>query len=345
MPQPLVFSDIVENQDCDTVDEFLVRLRRSHDQWWDGDRCLWSFRGQWDADWQLSPNAFRDPPPGGFRTLLKAARRHAPCREMTEGLEKDVKAQFCAEAEALSQFSTLARSAGLPIIQTPLSPFLHDGWEEEWQRQPTASGEGYLRDDQCPDLRIAAVAQHHGVPTRLLDFTGNPLLAAFVAVSPHFNEQNAPPERIAVWAVRHNSAFRSFFNEIVFVEAGDGSVRDDEYIRAQSGRFLLIKNAAQWYLQIKRWPSVEDVILGVLKNQGPIRRQEVPSADMSDLPFFRKLTLPFAEIGRLLQVLEREEISVPHLMPTLDNVAQALKQRWTRKEATRSDIGSGKGLP
>ncbi|MEZ2212957.1 FRG domain-containing protein [Sinorhizobium sp. CB7] len=139
-----------------TAREFLGYLHLSNDHWWEtGDeRPSFVFRGHADSDWDLLPSAFKPLGPANRLTsLIEGIRERAyqtPPYRTEEQIDQWLrKSNERAVLQACSWFKEIARDVGLPVPQD--------------------------------EVEMRALAQHHGVPTNLLDRTTSPLIAAFFA--------------------------------------------------------------------------------------------------------------------------------------------------------------------
>jgi hypothetical protein len=291
---------------------------------WD---CHWVFRGQRDAEWDLTPAAWRDQDTIALRRLRQVRDRY--CMEYGSRIEETLHrdplkkhanashvtkayAQGRAEFSLLVDFLRLADELGhrVPAMEhyTRLS---HHDYLPDVQNYPLVS---FL-----PEVGPAsALAQHHGVPTRSLDWTKNPLYAAYFAASEV--DSGHADGAIAVWAMRPDlllqlgraDRFNSEYTRFLHHTVPNG---DNPYLRSQEGLFVHPTYGCAHIARTGEFPNLESFAL---------RAQE-----LSPIPVIRKLTLPYSEVGDLLRLLWLNGVSRAHLMPTLDNVTHALCSRWT----------------
>ena len=233
--------------------------------------------------------------------------------------------QAQAEFNAVHQFVVAADTAGLPITETGSRLLLQDNprhifndldWEYGWPKDEI--------------VEILAPAQHHGVPTRLLDFTEDPWVASYFAGISAW-ERGLLPEgqgedatHLSVWAidlrfVRSVSKISHRYPERI------AEVRvpraNNSYLNAQLGFFLMDRGANDVMARGEAL-SIERAVADRASFWGTGRRLTKYVSEptwFDDVPV-RQVNLPADYTVELLKELADNGITKGSLMPSLEGV-------------------------
>jgi hypothetical protein len=224
--------------------------------------------------------------------------------------------------------------------------------EAELRRNFMQRAHLYLPTSREPEtvLEWLALIQHHGGPTRLIDFTRSPLVAAFFALS-----EETAAETSAIWAINEWGCHRRAVKRIREVDSEYSWLQEHHAIdRAIEARLLTrpptrfvapvqpSRLNARMVLQQGLFICLGDPGTDVLGNLNP----EVSDEDPLQIV---KIELPHGARNEALHSLRRMNISRETLFPGLDGLAQSLAHllvpRNMEREALLRELGKPNGWP
>jgi len=288
------------------------------------------YRGQSDATWPLVPSAFRQgktfPTERGWQTV---GDRQRDLDAVSGGRKGRRYVQAFLEFGALVAFFQAADEAGLTLPED--SQIIRSKLDSE-----------SFDDNVWPDLElrsILALAQHHGLPTRLLDWTWDWRVAAFFAAREAIKGQT---EHLAVWRLDANDlrvhtrlVYESYsphpqgtaprvepkMPHVLHLVTAPGATNPN--LRAQKGLFTLLQIA----------PGLESPGFDLWTSLDVLAERDTGRGSIS----LSKHTLPTSEGPELLHILALEEVTAATVYPGYGGVVQSLEDRrlwdrWMRSE-------------
>jgi len=278
-------ADPIEIVECATLDDFWEemspigkRFGRQHDRF--------IFRGQARSEWELVPKVFRTSEINKYKRGMMSTLSDHP-------------GQFFFEWSLLHNFIQYCDAAGLTVPGDSME------FRAYFDQSNITNVHGITSRD-WPQHRVVplmAMAQHHGIPTRLLDWSSNPYVACYhaaaTAVTGNRNDVR-PDDKIAVFALDRNTLPRIDGIKHLSVPGSTSA-----YLCSQTGSFLLVDNSGHRGEAFTPDVSVESK-LGIHAN------------------LLKKVTLPTGLAGDLLLRCDRFGISAASVFPGYDGVGRAV---------------------
>lgn len=270
-----------QQEDFETARELIEYLSPlNRDRWPRGE---YVFRGQPCADYSLAPAAYRTK---SFFSPTRMLGRYG-----------DIKGdgQVFFEVQVLIAFLEACDGAGIQVTGDSIE-----------LRRLLANPDHYIRRPSEwppePVFPVLATAQHHGVPTCLLDWTRRSYVAAYFAASGALRSETQS-SHLAIWALRvfgHED-----WENIALIEMPGGTSAN---LAAQAGVFTVSG------INVGRGERFESLALE--------HEQDVYKRQTRDFPGLLKVTLPLEEAGELLRLCDDLGVKGSVLFPGYEGAAR-----------------------
>ncbi|MGD9720893.1 MAG: FRG domain-containing protein [Pirellulales bacterium] len=256
------------------------------------DACCW-YRGQADADWGLAPGLIRP-----FIDRHWVVSEEKPAKnwdELTKTAQQAVRDELWEiESDMFWEAFTQARDLQEPGL---------DSWD------------------------VLFLMQHHGFPTRLLDWTEVLSVALHFAISKIDRSTGDEPDA-AVWLLNPYRLNKKSWGAKDLIDPrilGWDSDEEDYYDYRDYMTERYADDYSEWPVAI--YPAQKSVRMRVQSGRFTIHGRDIASLDELCAKVVRKVVIPRAAFDEVFRFLERAGVYEHVLFPDLDGMARSVRQR------------------
>jgi len=229
-----------------------------------------------------------------------------------------------------------SKDAGAPLLTSldrlggVCPPHTKADLEEHVLRNYIRYSRPHLGTEPADDWELLISAQHHGVPTRLLDWTYSPLVAAFFATRPYDQHSDERPR--AVWRLDWQTIHRNFeFPPLTLLTKDLGSLLSGDHhaspwqlfsrdpnaaafaclVEPPSLNARIVAQAAAFTLCSDKWQAFD----AFLESHGLVQT-------------LTKFLIAPTDVARFRDQLDLVGVDERRLFPDLDGVAAAIRRYY-----------------
>lgn len=307
---------IVEHK-FETAEDFLNALAP-----WSSSLSLdgFVFRGHSKVNYLLSPTSMRT---SSEESIWECC---LPALEITGSSRDNDYSLAYAEYQLIRDFYRKADARGLHV---PISDRLRKRLHQEVDFRTMAAwidGDKWLPNDM---LEVAALAQHYGVPTRLLDWTYDPFVAAYFASKPPLNTEGD----LCIWGL--NTVTVGLFETVKKdfpLKLVTPHYSGNPNLAAQKGLF------SHWATSVPGLDNISSRELSALplvdRRPLDVLLAEYLKGTVNAVSrLFVKLVLPNSQALELANLLRKFGYGPSKLFPGYEGVAMELKERPLLKKS------------
>src|SRR6476469_2676512 len=208
---------------------------------------------------------------------------------------------------------------------------LYKGVEADFVQEFMRGARNYLTKDETPEHLIEwlALMQHHGAPTRLLDFSKSPFVAAFFAFEAC---EDSLEKNTAIWAININflklkaieELSKDFADEL---EKSGNRINEVLFEKIFFANEHALVFPVEPFRMNRRYSLQQSIFVSTGTGHQPFMEQ-LKFLDDAIAQSVIKIELPATLQKEVLRDLQRMNLNRASLFPDLDGYAAALRLRY-----------------